>query len=139
MAGGMTRRNGPTLAERVDWAATTAGAAEALDLATGSGQPALTLLPRGWLALLAAVRGNDAEVARHLDALQANPAAGITASLVDDIARWARALTAYTPTAALHQLEQMTNGIVTRLAAVDRIETAVRAERLDLAANWTDE
>jgi DNA-binding CsgD family transcriptional regulator len=122
-----------------DWAAAAAGSAEALDLAIGSGQPALTLLPRGWLALLAAFRGQDSEVAGHLDALAANPAAGITAFLVDDIIPWVRALTAPTAAAALHYLEQMSSGIVTRLAAIDRIETAVRAERPDLAAAWTEE
>ncbi len=122
-----------------DWAATSAGASEALDLAISSGQPALTLLPRAWLALLAALRGKDNEVSAHLDALQTNSAGGITASLVDDIVRWVRALTAETGSAALHQLEQMTSGIITRLAALDRVETAVRAERLDLATRWTDE
>ena len=122
-----------------DWAATSAGAAEALDLATGSGQPALTLLPRGWLALLAAFRGDSAAAAMHLDALEANPGTGITASLVGDIARWARALTADSPTTAVPYLEQMTNGVVIRLAAIDRIEIAVRAERRDLASAWTTE
>ena len=122
-----------------DWAATTAGAAEALDLATGSGQSALARLPRAWLALLAALRGNDAEAAGHIDALEANPAAGVTAFLVDDLVRWARALTAKTAAAAVHQLEQMTGGISSRLATVDRIETAIRAERRDLALRWTEE
>ena len=122
-----------------DWAATTAGAAEALDLAMGSGQSALALLPRGWLVLLAALRGDKSEVGRHLEAFEANPGAGVTALLVNDIVRWARALTAETPVAALHHLEQMTNGLVTRLAAVDRIETAVRADHRELAADWTRE
>ena len=39
-----------------DWDALAAGAAEALDLAGSSGQPALTRFPHGWLAVLAALR-----------------------------------------------------------------------------------
>lgn len=122
-----------------DWAATAAGAAEALDLATGAGQPALTLFPRGWLALIAAFRGDEAEAAKHLAALDANPTAGIAAALVGDLAHWARAVMADTPAGALHDLEEMSNGVALRLAAVDRIETAVRADRRDLAAAWTDD
>ena len=123
---------------RGDWAATSAGAAEALDLATGAGQPALTLLPRAWLALLASYRGDPAEANRHLEAFGAHPAVGVTALLVDDILRWARGLTAESPAAALHHFEQMTTGLVTRLAAIDRIEAAVRADHAELATGWTE-
>jgi len=121
-----------------DWAALAAGAAEALDLAGSSGQPALTRFPHGWLALLAALRDQRAQVAEHLQAIAALPSVGVTGPAVDDLARWARALTAETPTAALHHLEQMTSPM-TRLAALDRIEAAVRAERADLARDWSAE
>lgn len=118
-----------------DWAALAAGAAEALDLARSSGQPALTRYPHGWLALLAALHGQRAQVAEHLQAIAALPSAGVTGPAVDDLARWARALIAETPSAALHHLEQMTTPLA-RLAALDRIEAAVRAERADLADDW---
>ena len=121
-----------------DWDALAAGAAEALDLAGSSGQPALTRFPHGWLALLAALRDQRAQVAEHLQAIAALPSVGVTGPAVDDLARWARALTAETPTAALHHLEQMTSPM-TRLAALDRIEAAVRAERADLARDWSAE
>jgi DNA-binding CsgD family transcriptional regulator len=122
-----------------DWAALAAESAEALDLASGAGQPALALFPRGWLALLAAFRGDVDGATGQLDALNANPAEGIAASFVRDVACWARAVLADPPAAALHHLEQINTGLVARLAAVDRIETAVRADRRDLAAAWTDE
>ena len=122
-----------------DWAATTSGAAEALDLATGAGQPALTLFPRGWLALLAAFRGDVDGATRHLDALAGNPAEGIAASFVHDVAYWTRAVIADSPASAIHQLEQIKTGLVARLATFDRIETAVHAERRDLAEEWTEE
>jgi DNA-binding CsgD family transcriptional regulator len=121
-----------------DWAALGAGAAEALDLAGSSGQPALTRFPHGWLALLAALRDQRAQLTGHLQAIAALPSAGVTGPAVDDLARWARALTAETPTATLHHLEQMTSPMA-RLAALDRIEAAVRAERADLARAWSAE
>jgi DNA-binding CsgD family transcriptional regulator len=121
-----------------DWDALAAGAAEALDLAGSAGQPALTRFPHGWLAVLAALRDRRDQLAGHLQAIATLPSAGVTGRLVDDLARWARALTAETPTATLHHLEQMTTPM-TRLAALDRIEAAARAERADLARDWSAE
>jgi DNA-binding CsgD family transcriptional regulator len=134
----LTRRAFAELATG-DWRAAAAGAAEALDLATSSGQPALTVFPHGWLALVAALRDQREDLAAHLEALDRRPVAGVTGPLVDDLARWARALTADTPAAALHQLEQIGTGIVRRLAAIDRLEAAVRADRRLLARDWTGE
>jgi DNA-binding CsgD family transcriptional regulator len=124
-----------------DWRAAAAGAAEALDLATGSGQPALTRFPHAWLALLAALRDQSAQQAEHLAAVDGAPGAGVTAPIVDDLIRWTRGLTADTPAAAMHHLQQMGTGTstVARLAALDRLETAVRADRPDLARTWADE
>ena len=121
-----------------EWAALAAGAAEALDLAGSSGQPTLTRFPHGWLALLAALRGQRKQLAEHLQAIAALPSAGVTGPAVDDLALWARALTAETPAATLHHLGQMTTPMA-RLAALDRIEAAVRADRADLARDWSAE
>jgi len=106
--------------------------------AGSSGQPALTRFPHGWLALLAALRDQRAQLAGHLQAIEALPSAGVTGPLVDDLARWARALTAETPTATLHHLEQMATPMA-RLAALDRVEAAVRAGRAGLARDWSAE
>ena len=100
-----------------DWDALAAGAAEALDLA-GRQRPAS---PDPVPARLAGGAGRAAatsatQLAGHLQAIAALPSAGVTGPLVDDLARWARALTAETPTATLHYLEQMTTPMA-RLAA----------------------
>jgi DNA-binding CsgD family transcriptional regulator len=122
-----------------DWSATAAGAAEALDLATGSGQPTLTRLPHAWLALLAALRDERESLAGHLAALERSPGAGVTAPIVEDVTRWARALTADGPATALHHLQQLATVSTRYMAALDRLEAAVRADRPDLARDWTDE
>jgi DNA-binding CsgD family transcriptional regulator len=124
-----------------DWRAAAAGASEALDLATGSGQPALTRFPHAWLALLAALRDEPAQVAEHLAAVDGSVGAGVTAPIVEDLVRWARGLTAENPTAALHHLQQLGHGpgTVARLAALDRMETAVHADRPELARGWAAE
>jgi len=121
-----------------DWATVAAGAAEALDLASGSGQPALTQLPHAWLALLAALRDRREPLIEELAALETMPATGVTGPIVTDMVLWARALVADTPTGALHHLEQIT-GFVRRMAAYDRLEAAVRADRPDLARRWVAE
>ena len=124
-----------------DWRAAVAGAAEALDLAIGSGQSALTRLPHAWLALLAALRGEPEDLAEHLAAVDSTQGAGVTAPIVEDLIRWARGLTADSPAAAIHHLQQLSGapGTVARLAALDRLEAAVRADRLDLARAWAEE
>ena len=121
-----------------DWASVAAGSAESLDLATGSGQPALTLLPHAWLALIAALRDQPARAAEHLAALEPLPSSGVTGPIGTDLVLWTRALVADTATGALHHLQQL-GGIIGRLAAFDRLETAVRAERPDLARRWVAE
>jgi DNA-binding NarL/FixJ family response regulator len=88
--------------------------------------------------VLAALRDQRAQLGGHLQAIAALPSAGVTGPLVDDLARWARALTAETPAATLHHLEQMTTPM-TRLASLDRVEAAVHAGRADLARDWSAE
>ncbi len=121
-----------------DWAAVAAGAAESLDLATGSGQPALTRLPHAWLALIAAARDKPGGAAEHLAAIDSGPSPGVTGPIVTDLGRWSRALLADTPAGALRYLQPL-GGVVGRLAAFDRLETAVRGERPDLARTWITE
>jgi hypothetical protein len=116
-----------------DWTTLTTGAAEAIDLARASGQPALTRLPLAWLAVLAALRERPNQLAEHLTEIDQLPKGGLTVVAADDLVPWARALAADTPVAGLHHLRQISPGPVRRLAAIDRLETAVRADRPDLA------
>ncbi|MEX5719523.1 LuxR C-terminal-related transcriptional regulator, partial [Geodermatophilus maliterrae] len=122
------------------WTQAAGAAAEALALTASTGHPGLTALPTAELAVLAALRGDDAE--RHLAEVaairEAHPV-GLGDLLVVDLARWARGLRAGQPASALHHLEQISSPGLRRMAALDRLEAAVRADRADLARAWLDE
>jgi DNA-binding NarL/FixJ family response regulator len=126
-----------------DWAAAAAGSAEALDLARATGQPALAGLPLAWLTLLAALRSDHDQFAAHLAELEHPRRArddGLTTLVRHDVLLWAKGVhAAATPAVALHHLEQISHGLVRRMAAMDRVETAVRADQLQRAHAWVDE
>jgi DNA-binding CsgD family transcriptional regulator len=124
------------------WTAARAAAAEAVPLADQSGHRGLAALPTAELALLAALQGDDA-VGDHLaeaERICADHPLGILAEVVPDVLRWARGVRdAADPAAALHHLEQIGHPIPRRLAAIDRLEAAVRAARPELARAWVAE
>jgi DNA-binding CsgD family transcriptional regulator len=138
----LTRRNWPELATG-QWDAAGRGATEALTLAENSGQPVLAAWPTAVLALLAAFRGDAAaadELAAAVDRIASGVSLGIVTEFVLDMVRWARgARDAHTPTAGLPQLEQIGSLVVRHIAAVDRIDAAVRAGRPELAGAWIEE
>jgi DNA-binding CsgD family transcriptional regulator len=120
------------------WDELGAGARESLTLAAATGRTALEAMPRAWLALVAAMRGDD-DAPERLGDLQSVVDAGplgSTGASVRDQVLWTRALLAETPADALHHYEQMTHGFAERMIALDRIETAVHAGRRDLAERW---
>ncbi|WP_196250673.1 LuxR family transcriptional regulator [Cellulomonas sp. JZ18] len=120
------------------WDQLAAGAQEALHLATATGRPALTAMPQAWLALVAALRG-DEDAADRLAALEHAVAAGpmgTTEASVRGQLGWVRAVLADSPAAALHHWAQMGHGFAERLVVVDRVEAAVHAGRPDLARRW---
>ncbi|HEV2885495.1 MAG TPA: AAA family ATPase [Jatrophihabitans sp.] len=126
------------------WNAAVSDAAEALNLARGIGQPALTAMPLAELTLFAALRAEDAYDSRlaDLETVMAAQPAGILAVLVADIARWAQGIhDARTgqPASAVRHLEQLTQPPLARLAAYDRLEAAVRAGEVDKATGWLAE
>ncbi|MBM7808249.1 DNA-binding CsgD family transcriptional regulator [Geodermatophilus bullaregiensis] len=123
------------------WTQAAGAAAEALPLTAGTGHPGLTALPTAQLAVLAALRGDDA-ADRHLAeaaAIREAHPIGLSDLVVVDLVRWARGLRAGQPASALHHLEQISSPGLRRTAAIDRLETAVRAGRPDLARAWLDE
>ena len=73
-----------------DWTTAAAGAAEALDLAASSGQPALTALPHAWLALLAALREPARTARRASGGPDRLPSRRTDRPVVADLGRWAR-------------------------------------------------
>ena len=124
------------------WTSLVTGASEAMPLAQGSGQPGLAALPLAEAALVAAFRGEPSAEAQlaTAEAVGAAHPVGVAAHLLDDYARWAKAARATgAPITAFHLLEHIHDGPVRRFAALDRIEAAVRADRLDTARTWTDE
>jgi DNA-binding CsgD family transcriptional regulator len=124
------------------WGEAAAAADEALPLASSSGQPGLTALPTAQLAVIAALQGDAQAADRHLEeatGLLNRHAIGITRGLASDLTQWARGLRAPQPAAAVPHFEQMSTGALQRTAALDRLEAAVRGDRLDLARQWLDE
>ncbi len=121
------------------WAKAAAAATEALALSTATGHPGLTALPTAELAVLAGLRGDDA-VDRHVAevmAIRDQHPVGLSDFLVVDLAHWARGLRdAGDPPKALHHLAQISDPRLRRMAAQDRVETAIRAGRADLAGSW---
>jgi DNA-binding CsgD family transcriptional regulator len=124
------------------WSALRAGAEEALSLSASAGQRQLAAAPRGWLTLLAALQGRPAteydQRLADLDAAAGQPL-GILADPVHDLKRWAQGTRAThdgDPRAALHHLGSVRLSAIRRLAALDRIEAAVRAGDRDQAAGW---
>lgn len=127
-----------------DHVALRISAEEAVSLGTSIGQPALTALPTAWLVLLAAQQGRDDldELLQTLEDLVAAHRLGITADPVHDLTRWAtgiRAAATGDTSGAHHQLAGLRVPFLARLAAVERIEAAVRAEDEAAARAWTEE
>jgi DNA-binding NarL/FixJ family response regulator len=125
------------------WSDAAAAAQEAVLLDRNLGLDELVTLPLAELAVIAALRGDGQAPERLAElerALEQHPPRGAVAGLVDGLAHWAAARQAdITPATALHHLEQVETPIVRGLSALDRIETAVRAGRTDLAEQWLAE
>ncbi|HET6626797.1 MAG TPA: AAA family ATPase [Nocardioidaceae bacterium] len=121
------------------WAAAAARSQEALGLGEETGQTVLVEMPRAWTLLLCALRDEDgfeALLAQIEQAIATQPM-GILDVLLRDVTRWAKAVKAADrPAAAFHQLAQISHDIVKRMAAVDRVEAAVRADQSETAALW---
>jgi DNA-binding CsgD family transcriptional regulator len=125
------------------WADAASAAQEALLLDRNLGLEELTAFPLAELALIAALRG-DPQAPAQLNELEAalnrNTPHGAVNGLVAGLQHWtaARQLD-LAPATALHHLERIELPVVHGLAALDRIETAIRAGRRDLAEQWLAE
>jgi DNA-binding CsgD family transcriptional regulator len=125
------------------WTAAAASAAEALRLARETGQPELSAPSLAWLALLAALRG-DEDGFRSLVAdtgeVTAAHRIGVLEGQVHDAIHWAHGIheaAAGRPASAMTWFEAMAHPAVAPMAAaLDRIEAAVHADRRDTALEW---
>jgi DNA-binding CsgD family transcriptional regulator len=127
-----------------EWSAARRCADEARALSSSVGQRALSATPLAWLALLDALRGAEIDpgLRADLDDLVESGPLGILAGPTRDLRRWAdgvRAAQGGAAETALHHLGQMQLPALTRMAAIDRIDAAVRAGRPDQATAWVDE
>jgi DNA-binding CsgD family transcriptional regulator len=125
------------------WAEAASYAEEAVLLDRNLGLDELVTFPLAELAVIAALRGDPQAPARLRaleDALEQHPPHGTIAGLVTGLTHWAAARQAdVAPATALHHLEQIELPAARWLSALDRIETAVRADRRDLAETWLAE
>jgi hypothetical protein len=115
------------------WDAASASATEALELARSTGLPSMTALPLAWQTLLAALRGQDgADALEELDRLRARQPIGIVSVVVADLIEWAKGVAAAARAsdtdAAMQHLGRLRQPAIRRLAALERLEAASRAD-----------
>jgi DNA-binding CsgD family transcriptional regulator len=127
-----------------DLVAVRTAADEALVLGAGMAQPAMTAPPTGWLTLLAAIQASAAydELLQRIEAIVAAHPLGILTDPVHDLTRWAKGIRAASTgdrSGALHQLSRFRLPALSRMAAVERIDAAVRADESELARDWVEQ
>lgn len=126
------------------WTSVRSSADEALRLARSVGQPTLTAAPLAVLTLLAALTGSedfDHQLAAFEHVATTYPL-GIMTGPAHDVTRWAkgtRAAAQGDAPGALHHLSEMRVPALHRIAAVDRLEAAVRAGETEQALAWVHE
>jgi DNA-binding CsgD family transcriptional regulator len=126
-----------------DFTAVRRAAEDALSLSSSIAHSAMTALPVAWLTLIAAYQSND-DYNALLTQLEtaAQSAQGILADPVHDLAHWAKAVRAAAGgdrAEGLHHLSRMRFPALARMAALDRLDTAVRAEEPVVARAWVEE
>ncbi len=128
------------------WSDATTGATEAIQLGEVTRQPILADTPRALLMLLAALRGdNEAfEEFAPMEAATSRSAAGVLDVVLRDLVHWAHGVhlsitEAARPASAFHRFAQMTHDVQKRMAGIDRIEAAVRADQTEAARLWTED
>ena len=124
------------------WSDAASNATEAVTLGEVTGHEVLADAPRAILLLLAARRGEETfdGLAPHLEVATARGAAGILDVLLRDVVHWAHGVhPGSTPASAFHRFAQMSHDVPKRMAGVDRIESAVRADQTEAARLWVDD
>ena len=120
------------------WSSAAAHGGEAARFARETGQPNMASLPTGWLALLAAYRGDTKDLDGHLAAaeelLPRHPMV-----VAQDALLWARAVSEATtgePGVAVEHLRRVISPGISLLSSLDRVVIAVQAGLDDQAGEW---
>jgi DNA-binding CsgD family transcriptional regulator len=129
------------------WADAVGDATEAVNLGEVTRHRVLADTPAALLMLLAALRGeNDGftELSPRLDEATSRSAAGVLDVVLRDIVHWAHGVhlvntDASRPASAFHRFAQMSHDVQKRMAGLDRIEAAVRAEQTEAARLWVED
>ena len=130
------------------WTDAVGDCTEAVTLGEVTGHHVLADTPAAILMLLAAHRGDDGHVRRARPTPRGGDVAGAPSGVLDvvlrDFVHWAHgvhlALTeASRPASAFHQFAQMSHDVPKRMAGIDRIEAAVRAEQTEAARLWVED
>jgi DNA-binding CsgD family transcriptional regulator len=126
------------------WSAAEVSADEAARLSRETRQPGLSAVSLAWLAVLAALTGNEdrfQSLVTKTEQLAGAHALGVFDAQVRDALHWARGLrelTAGQPESAVTWFSAMTHPAVSGMAALDRIEAAIHSGRRDEALEWLD-
>jgi len=127
-----------------DWTKVRAAADESLALSTDIGLPALGVPSIAWLTLLAAQQGSPeyGTLRAQLDTAVERYHLGVFAGGVRDLSHWAAGVHAAhegDAVGALRHLIRMKLPALARMAAVDRIEAAIRANERNQAVAWVEQ
>jgi DNA-binding CsgD family transcriptional regulator/tetratricopeptide (TPR) repeat protein len=125
------------------WSDATSDATEAISLGEMTSHNVLADTPAALQLLLAALRGDEdvfGELAPRLEAATATSPVGVLGVVLRDLIHWAHGVHLMNrPELAVHRLSQMSHVMTRRMAAVDRIEAAVRSDQRETARLWVDE
>jgi DNA-binding CsgD family transcriptional regulator len=120
------------------WSAARASATEALRLARESGQPELSGLGAVWLALLAALKGEEEEF-QSWQAATEEVTTRHPIQLAEDELNWARGvhdLASGQFALAVAGFSKIMHPVVARLASLDAVEAAAQAGQPELVGSW---
>ncbi len=125
------------------WSDAVSRATEAISLGELTGHDVLADTPAALLLLLSALRGDEQrfdELAPRLEAATARGSSGVLGVVLRDAVLWAHGVQQQgRPGAAFHRLSQMSHDLTKRMAALDRVEAAVRSDQPEVAALWLGE
>jgi DNA-binding CsgD family transcriptional regulator len=129
------------------WSDAVGDATEAVTLGEVTRHQVLADSPAALLMLLAALRGDEAtylELSPRLEAATSRGAVGILDVVLRDFFHWAQGVhlantEANRPASAFHQLAQMSHDVPKRMAGLDRIEAAIRADQTEAARLWVQD